>query len=139
MPAERRAEPAAPADRGPAAILDPMVEIPAQPPIARAGYRLRCPSVGSTSCALSQVVVDIPNQPLVQHSSFRPGTLVRFGTAMRDGKLLATVRVTQRGVRVHRAGLRDDLRVVTHKAGSWSGSNIKVHGRPRAAGWKYGR
>ncbi len=141
-PQQQRAEPVA------TATLDPMVEwsVPARRawaarrrPIARAGYRIRCPSVGSNSCARSQVFVEIPKQPLVQHSGFGPGTLVRLGTAMRDGKLLATVRVTERGVRVHRAGLRDDLRVVTHKAGGWSGSNIKVHGRPRAAGWKYGR
>ena len=143
--------PAPPADRGLTTTpdpLDPMVEwsVPARRawaarrrPIARAGYRIRCPSVGSNSCARSQVFVEIPKQPLVQHSGFGPGTLVRFGTAMRDGKLLATVRITQRGVRVHRAGLRDDLRVVTHKAGGWSGSNIKVHGRPRAGGWKFGR
>ncbi len=48
-PAKRRAEPAAAVDRGPAAILDPIVEIPAQRPIARAGYRLRCRSARSTS------------------------------------------------------------------------------------------
>lgn len=126
-PRQHRAEPTTALDRGPAAILDPMVEIPDQPPIARAGYRVRCASANSNSCPLSQVIVEVPNQPVVRRSAFRPGTVVRFGTEIRDGELVARVRVVRRGVPVHRAGLRDDLHVLVHRAGTRDDRNIRVH------------
>ncbi len=102
------------------------VEIPDQGPIARTEFRIRC-STNSSSCPLSQVVVDILDQPTRKRVKSLPAYKVRIGTEVRDGKKFATADVFRRGVIVHRAGLRDDLRIVTHPAGEFGGQNIAVH------------
>jgi hypothetical protein len=109
-------------DTGP----DRAVKIPDQPPIYKAGYRIRCREQGASSCALSDVVIDVFDQPAIRRAGGLPSTKVVLSTKTRDGVEYVFAQVIRRGVAVHQAGIRDDWRVRTHTAGVSTNRNITV-------------
>lgn len=108
------------------AAVEPVVKIPEQPPIYKTGYRIRCRTRGASSCALSDVVVDVFDQPAIRRARGLPSTTVYIGTETRDGVEYAVAQVIRRGVPVHQAGIPDNWRIRTHSAGVSTTRNIPV-------------
>jgi hypothetical protein len=106
---------------------DPIVKIASQPPIHKAGYRIRCKSRRASSCPLSAVVVDVFNQPAIRRVRGLPSATVWIGTETRNGEAYAIARVFRRGVPVHQAGIPDNWRIRNHTAGVSSDQNVPVN------------